>query len=34
MKSKPFWKPGKVGGVTVRQEIIVPIDFSITGFFV
>jgi hypothetical protein len=34
MKSKPFWKPGKVDGVTVRQEIIVPIDFSITGFSV
>jgi hypothetical protein len=34
LKNQPFWKPGKVNGVTVRQEIIIPIDFSISGISV
>ncbi|TRX38359.1 energy transducer TonB [Flavobacterium restrictum] len=28
-KNQIIWKPGKVDGVNVRQEIILPIDFSI-----
>jgi hypothetical protein len=32
LKKQPFWKPGKVDGVNVRQEIIIPIDFSIIDF--
>lgn len=34
LKTQPFWKSGKVDGINVRQEIIVPIDFSINGFSV
>jgi hypothetical protein len=32
LKTKAYWKPGKVNGVFVRQEIVIPIDFSIIGF--
>lgn len=31
-KDKIVWKPGKVDGVNVKQEIILPFDFSIQGF--
>ncbi len=31
-KSQITWKAGKVNGVNVRQEIIIPLDFSINGF--
>lgn len=32
LKTQAFWKPGKVDGINVKQEIIIPIDFSINGF--
>ena len=32
LKTYNHWKPGKVEGEKVRQEIIIPIDFSIIGF--
>jgi hypothetical protein len=32
LKTKAYWKPGKVNGVPVQQEIIIPIDFSIISF--
>jgi hypothetical protein len=32
LKTQAYWKSGKVDGIFVRQEIIIPIDFSIIGF--
>ena len=29
LKNRAYWKPGKVDGEYVRQEIIIPVDFSI-----
>lgn len=34
LKTQSYWSPGKVDGVNVKQEIIIPIDFSINGFSV
>jgi hypothetical protein len=31
LKGRAYWKPGKVDGAYVRQEIILPVDFSILG---
>jgi hypothetical protein len=31
LKERAYWKPAKIDGLSVRQEIILPVDFSIHG---
>ncbi len=32
LKTDKHWKPGKITGENVKQEIVLPVDFSIKGF--